>query len=72
MPPFTGTVVFFMGSPENRTCFLIPIFQDDIYENRKSFNITLSLGIGVTDVIIDPVVTEVFILDEERESHIHT
>ena len=64
VPPFIGSVTLFMGNPENRTCFLIPIFQDDIYENRESFNITLSLGMGL---IVDPPITEVFILDEERE-----
>ena len=65
--PFTGSVFFFEGSSKNRSCFLVPIFQDDIYENRESFNITLSLSMGVTLVKIDLPVTEVFILDEERE-----
>ena len=68
--PFTGSVAFLASFPEeNRTCFLIPIFQDDVYEYRETFNITLSLGIGVTGVTIDPPVTEVFILDDEREQH---
>ena len=64
MRPFTGSVTFLMGSSENITCFSIPITQDDICENKESFNITLSPGMGVN---IDPPVTEVFILGEERE-----
>ena len=61
-----NTVTFFQGSAE-RTCFGIVIIQDNLYENRESFSVTLSLGMDVTDVTIDPSVTEVFILDEERE-----
>ena len=58
-----GSAVFVAGSTNNRTCSRIELLEDDFYENRESLNVTIGLGEGVTRVVIDPPVTEVFIID---------
>lgn len=66
--PFFGFASFDPGSPSNRTCFQIPIFDDNLFEKQESFNVTLDLfEVGANRIMIDQPVTEIFILDDDSK-----
>lgn len=66
-------VISFSAGPgsldvERKSCLNITAVQDDIYEDVKSFNVTISSlnsSEDPTAVLIIPATTEVFVLDTD-------
>jgi len=56
------------NSSSRQNCFTIMITNDTLFEDDvESFNVDLSLAIGVTRVRIDPETATVNILDDDGE-----
>ena len=57
-----------MGTSIRRKCFDITLFDDDTVENTESFMVILVANENSTGIpVVDPDVTEVFILDNDRK-----
>ena len=53
-----------------RQCITTQFFQDNIYENTESFALDLILDSTTTGVLVDPNVTEVFLLDVDGKKYL--
>ena len=73
--PISDVFILFepsIGSEEfpRRQCITTQFFRDNTYENTESFTLDLRLDSLTTDVLIDPDMTEVFLLDVDgKKSH---
>lgn len=67
--PSLGEYIVFEPSTSSETirrrCFLTKFSPDGVYENTESYAYDLLSDFSTTNVIVDPDVTEVFLMDRD-------
>ena len=70
-PPFVLTVSFSLSTGSRnirRNCFNVFLLDDSVYESTESFTLDLVPEANITGVVVNPDVTEVFILDNDGKN----